>query len=323
MNIVILDGFTTNPGDLQWDALFELGNVTVYDRTRSDETVSRARDAEIILTNKSVITEEMMSKLPKLRYVGLLSTGTNVVDIEAAQRRGITVTNVPAYSSDSVAQLVFALLLELCMNVGLHNKAVHDGEWVRSDDFSFTKSPLVELVGKTMGIIGYGSIGKKVAEIATAMGMKVAVYSRTKKEEHSHEDIQYLELPDLLKQSDVVTLHCPLTDKTSGMINKEALDIMKSTAYLINTSRGPVIDEAAVADALNSGRIAGAGLDVLSTEPPSAENPLLTAKNCIITPHIAWATSEARVRLIDIAAANLKAFIEGKSVNVVSTSGQP
>jgi glycerate dehydrogenase len=323
MNIVILDGFTANPGDLNWDGLSELGSLIVYDRTRPDETVQRAKDAEIILTNKTVISEEVMSKLPKLRYIGLLSTGTNVVDLKAAQRRGITVTNVPAYSSDSVAQLVFALLLELCMKTSLHNKAVHDGEWVRCDDFSFTKAPIAELAGKTMGIIGYGSIGRKVAQIALAMGMKVAVYSRTKKDDFITDDIRWLSLSDLLKQSDVVTLHCPLTDETKGMINKEAVDSMKSTAYLINTARGPILDEAAVADALNSDRIAGAGVDVLSTEPPAPENPLLTAKNCIITPHIAWATKEARVRLIAIATKNVKAFIEGKSVNVVSTGGQP
>jgi len=323
MNIVILDAFTSNPGDLSWDGLAQLGSLTVYDRTRPDETVERAKDAEIVLTNKTVISEDVMSKLPKLKYIGLLSTGTNVVDLKAAQRRGITVTNVPAYSTDSVAQLVFALLLELCMKTSLHNQAVHDGEWVRSVDFCFTKSPITELAGKTMGIIGYGSIGRKVAQIALALGMKVAVYSRTKKDNFTGDGIRWLDFPDLLEQSDVVTLHCPLTEETKGLINKETIGRMKSTAYLINTARGPILDEAAVADALNSGRIAGAGMDVLSTEPPSPDNPLLTAKNCIITPHIAWATKEARVRLIDIAASNVKAFIEGKSVNVVSTGGQP
>ena len=319
MNIVILDGFTTNPGDLSWDGLKALGNLTVYDRTAPDETVQRARDAEIVLTNKTVMTEEVMAQLPKLKYIGLLSTGTNVVDLKAAQKRGITVTNVPAYSTDSVAQMVFALLLELCMGTSLHNKAVHDGEWENSKDFSFTKSPLIELAGKTMGIIGFGNIGRKVARIALAMGMKVVVCSRTRKDDFDYGEIQWLELPELLRQSDVVTLHCPLTEQTRGLINKETIDCMKRTAFLINTSRGPVLDEAAVAEALNSGRIAGAGVDVLSTEPPSPDNPLLTAKNCIITPHIAWATKEARVRLIEIATANVRAFIGGKRMNVVST----
>ena len=318
MKIVVLDGYTTNPGDLDWNGLGKLGETVVHDRTPKDAIITRAQDAEILLTNKTLLTDEIMSKLPKVKYIGLLSTGTNAVDLEAAARRGITVTNIPAYSTSSVAQLVFALLLELCMATGLHDRAVHEGEWVASADFSFTKAPLVELAGKTMGIIGYGSIGRQVAKIASAMGMKVVAASRSKKEENSIEGFRWLDFSELLAQADVVSIHCPLTPETKGLINKEALDHMKSTAYLINTSRGPVLDEAAVAEALNTGRIAGAGLDVLSTEPPSELNPLLVAKNCIITPHIAWATAEARARLMEIAVGNIKAFIEGRRMNVVS-----
>ena len=318
MKIVVLDGYTTNPGDLNWNNLSQFGETTIHDRTSSDEIIARAQDAEIILTNKTELTKDILSKLDKVRYIGLLSTGTNAVDLEAARSRGISVTNIPAYSTASVAQMVFALLLELCTATGLHDRAVHDGEWVNSDDFSFTKAPLVELTGKTMGIIGYGSIGRQVAKIASAMGMKVVAFSRSRKEEKSIEDFRWLELPELLSMSDVVSLHCPLTPATKGLINKDTLQLMKSTAYLINTSRGPVLDEAAVADALNTGRIAGAGLDVLSTEPPSAQNPLLTAKNCIITPHIAWASEEARARLMDIAVSNVRAFLEGNAVNVVN-----
>ncbi len=318
MKIVVLDGYTTNPGDLDWSGFHQLGEIVVYDRTSPVDILNRAENAEIILTNKTVMTDEILSQLPRARYIGLLSTGTNAVDLEAAARRNITVTNIPAYSTNSVAQLVFALLLELCMGAGLHNHAVHNGEWVNSADFSFSKKPLIELSGKTMGIVGYGSIGRQVAKIAHAMGMKVVVTSRTRKAEEEPEGIRWLELPELLAQADVVSLHCPLTPETKGLIGKQALERMKKTAYLINTSRGPVLDEAAVAEALNTGRIAGAGLDVLSTEPPSSQNPLLTAINCIITPHIAWATVEARKRLIKIAEDNVRAFIKGKPVNTVN-----
>lgn len=318
MKIVILDGYTTNPGDLDWSRFTELGSFMVYDRTAPGEIFKRASDAEIILTNKTVITEAVMDGLPKVRYIGLLSTGTNAVDLEAARKRGIIVTNIPAYSTDSVAQLVFALLLELCMHTGLHDAAVHNGEWVRSEDFSFTRTPLMELAGKTMGIVGYGSIGRRVAAIADAMGMKIIAASRTPKTEDRFTCFRFAGLNELLEQSDVISLHCPLTPQTKGLIGTEALSRMKRSAYLINTSRGPVLDEAAVAEALNTGRIAGAGLDVLSSEPPLPDNPLLTARNCIITPHMAWATAEARARLIDIAAENVKSFIEGKPVNVVN-----
>jgi glycerate dehydrogenase len=318
MKMVILDGYTTNPGDLDWNELVRIGETSVYDGTEPEDILSRVCEAEIVLTNKTVLTDETLAKLPRVRYIGLLSTGTNAVDLEAARRRGIVVTNIPAYSTASVAQLVFALLFELCMNVGIHDKAVHDGEWVRSSHFTFTKTPLIELDGRTMGIIGYGSIGRRVAQIASALGMKVVAASRTRKEENDIEGFRWLELHELLEQADVVSIHCPLTPETKGLINKETIGLMKNTAYLINTSRGPVLDEAAVADALNSGRIAGAGLDVLSTEPPSAQNPLLAARNCIITPHIAWSTAEARARLIRIAAGNVRAFLEDRPVNVVN-----
>ncbi|HEX2945380.1 MAG TPA: D-2-hydroxyacid dehydrogenase [Clostridia bacterium] len=318
MKIVILDGYTTNPGDLDWGSFASLGELTVYDRTAPGDIFERASDAEIILTNKTLITDTVMEGLPKARYIGLLSTGTNAVDLEAARKREIAVTNIPAYSTDSVAQLVFALLLELCMRTGLHDAAVHNGEWAGSVDFSFTKAPLIELSGKTMGIIGYGSIGRRVAAIADAMGMKVIASSRTPKTEERFADFRFTGLDELLEEADAVSLHCPLTQETKGLIGPEALKRMKRTAYLINTSRGPVLDEAAVAEALNTGRIAGAGLDVLSTEPPAPDNPLLTAKNCIITPHLAWATTEARARLIGIAAGNIRAFLNGKAINVVN-----
>lgn len=318
MKIVILDGYTTNPGDLDWKGFERLGEITVHDRTAPEDILSRAGEAEILLTNKTVLTEDVLGKLSKTRYIGLLSTGTNAVDLEAARRNNITVTNIPAYSTASVAQHVFALLLELCMRTGLHDRAVHNGEWVESADFMFLKSPLVELEGRTMGIVGYGSIGRRVARIAFAMGMKVVAHSRTRKDESDIGGLRWLELPELLAQSDVVSLHCPLTSETKGLINRETIGFMKPGAYLINTSRGPVLDEEAVADALNSGRIAGAGVDVLSTEPPQSRNPLLSAKNCVITPHIAWATGEARARLVRTAAANVEAFLAGSPVNVVN-----
>lgn len=318
MKIVILDGCTTNPGDLDWGPIAGMGDLTVYDRTAPGEISERASDAEIILTNKTVISRNVIQGLSKARYIGMLSTGTNAVDLEAAREKGITVTNIPAYSTDSVAQHVFALLLELCMHTGLHNAAVHNNEWVRSADFCFMKAPLMELAGKTMGIVGYGTIGGKVATIADAMGMRIIATSRTPKEESRFEGFRFTGLGELLEQSDVISLHCPLTPQTRGLIGRETIARMKRTAFLINTSRGPVLDEAAVAEALNTGRIAGAGLDVLSTEPPLPDNPMLTAKNCIITPHMAWATAEARARLIGIAAGNIRAFIGGRPVNVVN-----
>ena len=317
MNIVVLDGYTLNPGDLSWSDLEKLGNLKVFDRTPADLTVERSRDADIIITNKTVISKEIISELDKLKYVGVLATGYNVVDIDAAKKAGIIVTNVPAYSTNSVAQLTFSLLLELVMNVGIHNMSVHENDWTNSKDFHYTKTNLLELAGLTFGIVGYGRIGKAVAKIAHAFGMNVIVNNRS----NLNEIPDYIKLVDsinLFKNSDVVSLHIPLAMDNNQFINIELLSLMKPSAYLINTGRGGLINEFDLAEALNNNRIAGAGLDVLSTEPPQKYNPLLTAKNCIITPHIAWATIAARKRLMKVAVDNVKAFINGKVQNKVS-----
>ena len=315
MKIVVLDGYTENPGDLSWEKLETLGELTVYDRTPADEIISRAQDAEIVITNKTVLTEEILRQLPKVRYVGLLSTGTNAVDLKACKARGIAVTNVPDYSTEDVAQLTFALMLELALHVGHHSARVRSGAWTASKDFCFWETPLLELSGKTLGLVGYGAIGSRVCEIARAFRMNVLVYTRTPKP--LPEGVTAISLEDLFRQADIVSLHCPLTDVNEKMINQETLAIMKPGAFLINTARGGLIDEAALASALNDGRLAGAGVDVLSTEPPKDDNPLLTAKNCIITPHIAWAATEARGRLIGIVAENVKAFLRGEQHNRV------
>jgi len=311
-NIVVLDGFTLNPGDLKWDALKALGACVVYDRTKPEERIERAKDADAIFTNKVIIDAALMAQLPKLRYIGVLATGYNVVDTAAAKERGIVVTNIPAYSTPSVVQHMFALLLELTNHVALHADAVRGKAWCCATDFCFTKTPLIELSGKTLGIVGWGTIGKRVADVARAFGMNVVAHSRTR-----HDDAPWVELDALLAQSDVVTLHCPLTPQTQHLINAQRLSLMKPTAFLINTGRGPLLDEQAVADALNTGRLAGFAADVLSTEPPKTDNPLLFAKNTIITPHIAWATGAARQRLMDTAVNNLKSFFEGAPVNQV------
>ena len=317
MKIVVLDGFAANPGDLSWDGLKALGDMTVYERTSADLTVERAKGAEAIFTNKTLITKEVMEQLPGLRYVGVLATGYNVVDVNYAKEKGIIVTNIPAYSTDSVAQMVFSLLLELCQHAQRHSDAVYAGDWTNSKDFCFWNFPLVELAGKTMGIIGFGGIGQKVAQIAYAFGMKVIAYNPRKKE-YAHESFRWGTLEEVFSQADVVSLHCPLFPETKGLVNEKTISLMKKTAFIINTSRGPVIEEKDLAAALNEGRIAGAGVDVLSTEPPKADNPLLSAKNCVITPHIAWASLEARTRLMKIATENLRAFQAGTPVNVVS-----
>jgi glycerate dehydrogenase len=318
MKIVVLDGFALNPGDLSWEALKNIGDVTIYDRTPEEKRFERAKDAEIIITNKTLIDKELLHKLDKLKYVGVLATGYNVVDTEEAKKKGIIVTNVPAYSTDSVAQMVFALLLELSNHTKSHSDAVKCGTWSRSKDFCFWNHPLVELSGKTMGIIGFGSIGEKVADIAEAFGMKVLAYSRTVKVQSHRKNFKWVTLEELLKQSDVVSLHCPLLSETKGLINRDTLKLMKKNAILINTSRGPLVLENDLADALNNGVIAGAGLDVLCSEPPEKDNPLFKAKNCIITPHIAWASKEARERLMATAVSNVKRFLEGNAVNVVN-----
>jgi glycerate dehydrogenase len=320
MNIVVLDGYALNPGDLSWDGLNQLGNVTVFDRTpyTDDDIIRNTGDAEIIFTNKTPLGRMVLSKLKSVKYIGVLATGYNVVDTVAAREFGITVTNVPAYSTDSVAQMTFALLLELCLHAGAHSDAVFNGEWTSCNDFCFWKYPLVELSGKTIGIIGFGRIGQAVARIAAAFGMKIIVHTRTRREYPEAKGYSFSSLEELLKYSDIVTLHCPLTEETKGMINRQSIEKMMDGSFLINTSRGALIIEADVADALNSGKLAGAGMDVVSVEPIKADNPLLKAKNCIITPHIAWAPLEARERLMNITVSNLKAFIEGKAVNVVN-----
>lgn len=315
--IVVLDGGVVNPGDLSWDPIAAIGDLQVYDRTPADQTVSRIGDARLILTNKTVIDRAVLDACPQLRYVGVLGTGYNTVDVKAAREKGVAVTNIPAYSTASVAQMTIALLLELAVRTGDHSVQVHEGRWTACPDYCFWSYPLVELAGKTMGIVGYGSIGRAVAKIAAALGMRVLGYSRSAALGSRDGEAEIVPLERLLAESDVVTLHCPLTEQTRELINRETLAGMKDGAYLINTSRGGVIQEEAVAEALRSGKLAGAGLDVLSTEPPKADNPMLTAPNCIVTPHIAWAPAAARSRLLGIAEANLRAFLEGKALNRV------
>jgi glycerate dehydrogenase len=309
MNIVVLDGYTLNPGDLSWDALRELGPCEIYDRTAPDEIVSRCASAEIVLTNKVKLDGDAMSSIPGLKYIGVIATGYNVVDVAAARERKVIVTNVPTYGTQSVAQMTFALLLELTQHVGHHARTVREGRWTRSPDFSYWDYPLIELDGLTLGIVGFGRIGQMVRTLAEAFGMKVLSYSRKQPAE---------ELEKLFRQSDVVSLHCPLTPETKHLVNAERLAWMKPSAFLLNTGRGPLIDESALAKALNEGRIAGAGLDVLAIEPPTADNPLLSAKNCLITPHIAWATRAARSRLMEAVVENVRAFLTGSPRNVVS-----
>ncbi|RAP76315.1 D-2-hydroxyacid dehydrogenase [Paenibacillus montanisoli] len=318
MKIVVLDGYTLNPGDLNWDELGKLGELVVYDRTAREDIVSRAAGAEAILTNKTPFSAETIRSLPGLRYIGVLATGYNIVDTKAAAEHGVAVTNVPDYSTHSVVQLVFALLMEHAYRVSEHSKAVHNGRWSAGPDFTFSLHPLMELAGKTIGIVGYGQIGQQVAKAALAFGMKVVVHTRTEKAVPGLEAVQFMPLDDLFRNSDIVTLHCPLTPETTGLVNARTLGLMKHTAYLINTARGGHIAEQDLADALNNGRIAGAGLDVLSVEPPPVDQPLLNAANCAITPHIGWATVEARSRLMGIAASNLRSFQQGDVRNRVN-----
>lgn len=316
MKIVLLDAHTANPGDVSWAPLETIAPCDIHPRTPLTETVARCADAEIVITNKSVLNREIIESLPKLKYIGVTATGYNVVDVVAAKERGIVVTNVPGYSSPAVAQLVFALVLELTNHVGHHAQTVSDGRWVACPDFCYWDHPIIELSGRTLGIIGYGDIGSSVARIATAFGMKVLASKREWKTPPP-DGVTPATIDEVFQNSDVISLHCPLTDATKHLVGERTLALMKPTAFLINTGRGPLVDEAALAQALNAGRIAGAGLDVLSVEPPKADNPLLGARNLLITPHIGWASREARVRLIETTAANLRAFIDGKPVNVV------
>ena len=317
MKITVLDGYCLNPGDLSWEALREIGELEVFDRTRPEQVAERAAGAEIAFTNKTIVSAEALAQLPSLRYIGVLATGYNIVDVEAAHRQGIVVTNIPTYGTASVAQFVFALLLELCHNVKLHADAVRAGEWTRCPDFSFWKTPLIELAGKTMGIVGFGRIGRHTARIADALDMRVMASDTYHGEEPDYPGFRWGSVEEVLRESDAVSLHAPLFPETRGMINAASLKLMKPSAFLINTSRGPLVVDQDLADALNAGRLAGAGVDVLSMEPPPATNPLLTARNCLVTPHIAWATKEARARLMKLAVENLTSFLAGQPKNVI------
>ena len=316
MHIVVLDGFTLNPGDLDWAELKSLGDCVIYDRTSPSELPLRAAKADILLTNKTQLAGGDIGGLPRLKYIGVLATGTNVVDLAAARARGIPVTNVPTYGTKSVAQMTFALLLELTHHVGHHGQSVREGRWTHSTDWCYWDFPLVELDGLTLGIVGFGRIGRAVAELAAAFGLKVLACDPAAGAGPPF--VRMVELDTLFRESDIVSLHCPLTPQTAGLVNTQRLALMKPTAFLLNTSRGPLVDEPALAQALNSGRIAGAAVDVLSVEPPPADNPLLTARNCIITPHMAWGTRAARARLMKVAVENVRAFLQGKPRNVVN-----
>lgn len=311
--ICILDGFTSNPGDLSWDEICKLGECTVYDRTSPEQLAERAKDAEIVLTNKVVLGLKEIGKLPKLKYIGVLATGYNVVDLKAATERGIVVTNIPAYSTDSVAQMVFAHILNITHHVAEYAAEARAGKWSQCADFCYCNSPIMELVGKTMGIVGLGNTGMATAKIALAFGMKVKALT-SKTPESLPKGIEPAPFDRLLTEADILSLHCPLTDNTRHFINRDTLCRMKKTAILINTGRGPLVNEADLAEALNNGTITAAGVDVLSTEPPAADNPLLSARNCYVTPHIAWATKEARSRLLQIAAENIRQFLAGERI---------
>ena len=313
MRIVILDGLTTNPGDVSWEPLERLGSLTVFDRTAPGDVAARAADADAILTNKAIMGREQIAALPQLKYVGVLATGFNIVDVAAARERGIPVCNVPEYSTPNVVQATWALILELANRVGHHDRTVHEGHWAACHDFCYWHGDLVELAGRTLGGVGHGRIGRGVAAVGRAFGMRVIHHRR-----QGGGDPACVDLDTLFRESDVVSLHCPLTPETKGLVDARRLALMKPTAFLVNTARGPLVDEAALAAALNAGQIAGAAVDVLSVEPPPASNPLLTAKNCVITPHVAWATRDARRRLIDVTAANLAAFAAGQPQNVVN-----
>ncbi|MDO3389120.1 D-2-hydroxyacid dehydrogenase [Bacteroides sp. ET489] len=317
MKIVALDGYAANPGDLSWDELKALGECVIYDRTAPEEVLERAADAEVVLTNKVVITAEMMAALPQLKYIGVMATGYNIVDIDAARERGIIVTNIPSYSTDSVAQMVFAHILNIAQQVQHHSEAVHQGRWTASKDFCFWDTPLIELRGKKLGIVGLGNTGYTTARIAIGFGMEVYAYT-SKSSFQLPPEIKKMELDQLFSECDIISLHCLLTDKTRELVNAARLKLMKPTAILINTGRGQLVNEQDLADALNNGQIYAAGLDVLSQEPPKADNPLLTARNCYITPHIAWASAAARERLMGILLDNLKGYMEGKVINNVA-----
>ena len=318
MKIVVLDGHTTNPGDNPWDALKMFGNVTIYDRTPNEKILERSVGADILVTNKTPLMAETIEQLPDLKFISVLATGYNMVDLQVTAARGIPISNVPAYSTASVAQYTFALLLELCHHVGLHSGQVFEGRWMESPDFCFWDRSQVELADKTIGIVGYGQIGSRVGMIAHAMGMNVIATTRTPKAAPEYTPFEWVSLEGLFGWADVVSLHCPLTDDNAGFVDKTLLGLMKPSAFLINTARGAIVNEPDLTEALNQDSIAGAALDVISEEPIKAENPLLNAKNCLITPHVAWATLAARKRLVQITAENIQAFVNGKPINVVN-----
>ena len=317
MKIVILDGYTENPGDLSWSGLEALGELIVYDRTPEDKVAERIGDADAAYTNKTPITRETIAACPNLKFISVLATGYNIVDVDAAKERGIPVTNIPTYGTAAVGQFAIALLLEICHHAGHHDRVVHEGKWAENPDWCFWDYPLIELADKTMGVIGFGRIGQTTGRIAKALGMKVIAFDEYPNE-FGREIAEYVSLDELLAQSDVISLHCPLFPSTEGLINKDNIAKMKDGVIILNNSRGPLIVEQDLTDALNSGKVYAAGLDVVSTEPIKADNPLLTAKNCIITPHISWAPKESRQRLMNIAIDNLQAFVDGKPINVVN-----
>jgi len=319
MRITVLDGYTSNPGDLSWDAFEELGEITVHERTTPEEVVSRCLGCEVVFTNKVVMDAGIIDQLPDLKYIGVLATGTNVIDLEHAGKKGVCVTNIPGYGTDSVVQHILAFILHFSSKVSIHDEAVHQGDWVNSKDFCFTLGTLNELSGSTLGIIGLGTIGRKLAMVADAMGMKIiAAHQSSMDRLELPFEVEWLPVDEVFARSDFLSLNCPLTPDTENLVNAERLQKMKSSAVLINTGRGPLVDEQALADGLNEGTIAGAGLDVLSTEPPATDNPLLTAKNCVITPHVAWASLQARKRLLVIAAENLSAYLRAEPKNRVN-----
>ena len=323
MKIVVLDGYALNPGDLSWDGIRELGEVEIYERTPEAEILERAKGAEVLLTNKTHLNRKAIESLPELKYIGVLATGYNVVDVEAAAENEIVVTNVPTYGTNAVAQFVLALLLEACHHVGEHNRAVKSGDWTGADDFCFWNYPLIELQDKCLGIIGFGSIGQRTAELAAAFGMEIIAYDRSPEKKKSDpeietENMEFVDLLDLYRRSDVISLHCPLTEETEGMINKISIAQMKEEVIIINTARGGLIVEADLAAALETGKVKTAAVDVLSAEPPAASNPLLNSEKAIVTPHIAWASREARERLMETVVANLKAYLDGSIINQVN-----
>ncbi len=321
MKIVILDGYTENPGDLSWEGFEKLGDLTVYDRTPLEDTaeiIKRIGDAEAVITNKTPLNSEVFEKCTSIKYVGVLATGYNVVDTAAAKAKGVPVCNIPTYGTDAVGQFAIALLLEICHRIGHHSQSVADGNWTTNADWCYWDYPLIELAGKKIGIIGYGKIGQSTGRIAQALGMTVLAYDAYKNESLVSDTCKYVELDDLFKDADVISLHCPLFPETEGIINKDNIAKMKDGVIIINNSRGPLIVEEDLRDALNSGKVYAAGLDVVSSEPIKADNPLLSAKNCLITPHISWAPKESRQRLMDVAVSNLQAYVDGNPTNIVN-----